>query len=49
MKIVKTSIDVEQLRRNIKSSPESKLEWLYSALCFARAPKKLIHKKNTKK
>lgn len=40
----KANIAVEQLRRNVKSSPESKLEWLYSALCFARASKKIFPK-----
>lgn len=45
MQTKKTNIDVEQLRRSVKSSPESKLEWLYSAFCFARAPKKIVSQK----
>lgn len=38
----KANIDIEQLRRGKYSSPESKLEWLYSALCFAQAKKKIV-------
>lgn len=46
----KSNIDIEQLRRNKASSPESKLEWLYAALCFAQAKKKRSSGgKNTKK
>lgn len=38
----KSSIDVEYLKRCRAASPESKLEWLASAVEFARAPKKII-------
>lgn len=40
---MKTSnIDIDQLKRNKKSSPESKLEWLFSALEFARSEKRIV-------
>lgn len=43
------NIDVEKLKRNKYSSPESKLEWLASALSFGKAVKKIAIKKNTLK
>ncbi|MDA1060544.1 MAG: hypothetical protein O3B47_02000 [bacterium] len=46
---MKTSnIDVEQLRRSKKSSPESKFEWLFSALSFGKAKKVVIKRKTSK-
>lgn len=46
---MKTSnIDIDQLKRNKNSSPESRLEWLYSALCFAKAKKKIANKSKNK-
>lgn len=44
---MKSNIDLDQLKRNKNSSPESKLEWLYSALVFAQTPKKIIKKESS--
>ena len=38
------NIDVDQLKRNKESSPESKLEWLFSALSFGKSVKKIVVK-----
>lgn len=38
------NIDVDQLKRNKESSPESKLEWLFSALNFGKSVKKVVAK-----
>jgi len=43
-----SNINIDQLKRNKKSSPESKLEWLYSALEFARSTKRIINVKTKK-
>lgn len=37
------NIDIEQLKRTKKSSPESKLEWLFSALVFGKAEKTICN------
>lgn len=42
-----SSINIDQLRRNKTSSAESKLEWLWSAVVFAKAKKTV--KKTLKK
>lgn len=34
------NIDIEKLKRNKYSSPESKFEWLFSALMFVEETKK---------
>lgn len=36
-----SGINTDQLRRGKASSPESKLEWLWSALVFAKAKKSI--------
>lgn len=41
---MKSSINIDQLKRNQSTSPESKLEWLYSALVFSKTPKKIVKK-----
>lgn len=33
------NFDLEQLKRQKYASPESKMEWLFSALCFGKAKK----------
>ena len=45
MKKKRFDIDIDYLRRCKASSPESRLEWLASALEFAKTPKKIIKKK----
>jgi len=45
MKIKITTIDRDYLKRCKKSSPESKLDWLASALEFAQAKKKVSRNK----
>jgi hypothetical protein len=42
------NIDIYQLRRSKNSSAESKLEWLYSALVFAKSKKKIVLSKSKK-
>lgn len=42
------NLDLDQLKRNKHSSPESKLEWLENALKFAQAKKRIIKPKPKK-
>lgn len=39
-----SNIDVDQLKRSKYVSPEGKLEWLFDALKFGKAEKKIIKK-----
>lgn len=39
------SAHLDRLKRYKYSSPEQKFEWMYSALCFAQAEKKIVTKK----
>ena len=43
------NIDINQLKRTRASSVEARMDWLYAALCFAKAPKKVVLKKASKK
>lgn len=42
MKKKRFDIDLEYLRRCKATTPESRLEWLASAVEFARTPKKIM-------
>ena len=42
------NVDIDQLKRSKASSSEAKLEWLWSAVQFAKAEKKVVKKKSLK-
>jgi hypothetical protein len=39
------NLDIEKLKRDKYSKPESKLNWLYSALEFGRVKKTIVNRK----
>jgi len=41
----KSNIDLERLKRTKNMTPEQRMEWLYSALCFAQTEKRIVTKK----
>ena len=41
----KSNIDLERLKRTKNMTPEQKMDWLYSALCFVQAKKEIVVKK----
>lgn len=41
----KKKLDLEKLKRDKYSKPESKLKWLYSALVFGKTKKIILNKK----
>lgn len=43
------NINIDQLKRGKNSSAEARMDWLYDALCFAKAPKKILVKKVSNK
>ncbi|KKP36512.1 MAG: hypothetical protein UR27_C0018G0010 [Candidatus Peregrinibacteria bacterium GW2011_GWA2_33_10] len=42
-KLKKLNKDMDKLMRDKNSTPEARMDWLYNALIFSLAPKKILY------